>query len=182
VRHYRAERRSPARATLLIVGGLIVAVAVIVAIVVSLGGSSKGGAPTTTNASGSESPGATSTSTTHKTSSTGSSSSTGSGGANAAATNVVVLNGTGTTGLAHRVSAELRQQGYAKATPLGGTPPGTNQVTVVEYASGHQAEAQSVARSLGVSAPQPMEGTVSSLAGSGTVVVIVGLDKASTSP
>jgi hypothetical protein len=33
-----------------------------------------------------------------------------------------------------------------------------------------------------VSQAQPIEGTVASLAGSATVVVIVGLDKASTSP
>jgi hypothetical protein len=95
---------------------------------------------------------------------------------------VAVLNGTGTTGLAHRVSGELRSQGFSKATALNGRPPGANQVTVVEYASGHQAQAQGVARSLGVSQAQPIEGTVASLAGSATVVVIVGLDKASTSP
>ncbi|HEX3452524.1 MAG TPA: LytR C-terminal domain-containing protein [Solirubrobacteraceae bacterium] len=93
-----------------------------------------------------------------------------------------MLNGTGTAGLAHRVSGELRSQGYSKATALNGTPPGANQVTVVEYASGHQAQAQGVARSLGVAQAQPIEGTVASLAGSATVVVIVGLDKASTSP
>ena len=53
---------------------------------------------------------------------------------------------------------------------------------MVEYASGHQADAQRVARALGVTQAQPIEGTVASLAGSATVVVIVGLDKAATSP
>ena len=95
---------------------------------------------------------------------------------------MVVLNGTSTNGLAHRVSSELSGQGFARATALTGHPPGANQVTVVEYASGHKADAQSVARTLGVSQAQPMEGTVASLAGSATVVVIVGLDKAATSP
>jgi len=95
---------------------------------------------------------------------------------------VVVLNGTATTGLAHHVSDELRKGGYTRATALTGQPPGTNQVTVVEYANGHRGEAQSVAKTLGVSQPQPIEGTVSSLAGSATVVVIVGLDKAATVP
>ena len=181
VRRYRSERRSPARATLLIVGGVIVAVAVIVAVVLSLGGSSKGGGTPSTSAS-SPSSGITTASTKQKASSTTSTHAASSGAANAGETNVAVLNGTGTTGLAHRVSGELRSQGYSKATALNGRPPGANQVTVVEYSSGHRAQAQSVARSLGVSQAQPIEGTVASLAGSATVVVIVGLDKASTSP
>jgi len=176
VRRYRSERRSPARATLLIVGGVIVGVAVIVAIVLSLGGGSKGGStsPPTTGAEASSA--ARTTQATHG------STSTAAGGAAAGETNVAVLNGTGTTGLAHRVSAELRSQGYSKATALNGRPPGVNQATVVEYSSGHQAQAQGVARSLGVAQAQPIEGTVASLAGSATVVVIVGLDKASPSP
>jgi hypothetical protein len=102
--------------------------------------------------------------------------------AGAAAANVVVLNGTGTPGLAHRVAGELRQSGYSQATPMGGSPPGANQVTVVEYASGHQGDAEGVARSLGVGQAQPMEASVASLSGSATVVVIVGLDKAATVP
>jgi hypothetical protein len=95
---------------------------------------------------------------------------------------VVVLNGTGTTGLAHRISGQLRQSGYTRATALNGRPPGANQVTAVEYASGHRSEAQGVARALGVTQAQPMEATVASLSGSATIVVIVGLDKASAVP
>ena len=57
---------------------------------------------------------------------------------NPAETSVAVLNGTGTTGLAHRISGNLHQSGYSKATALNGRPPGANQVTVVEYASGHR--------------------------------------------
>lgn len=176
MRRYRSERRSPARATLLIVGGVIIGVAVIVAIVLSLGGSSKGGGSPSTAAS-SASPGTTA-STKQKASGTTSTRTSSGAGPTAGETNVAVLNGTGTTGLAHRVSGELRSQGFSKATALNGRPPGANQVTVVEYASGHRAQAQGVARSLGVSQAQPIEGTVASLAGSATVVVIVGLDKA----
>jgi hypothetical protein len=102
--------------------------------------------------------------------------------AGAGATNVVVLNGTSTAGLAHQVAGELRQSGYSQATPMGGSPPGANQVTVVEYASGHQGDAEGIARSLGVGQAQPMEASVASLSGSATVVVIVGLDKAATVP
>jgi len=103
-------------------------------------------------------------------------------GANAAQMNVVVLNGTATTGLAHYVSGQLRQAGFAHTSALAGSPPRAHQVTVVEYAGGHRADAAKVARSLGVAQPQPMEGTVASLSGSAAVVVIVGLDRASSVP
>ena len=91
---------------------------------------------------------------------------------------VAVLNGTNTPNLAHRLAASLQQGGYSQATPLNGTPPGSHQTTVVEYASGHRAEATQVAQALSVSQVQPMEATVSPLVGSSTVVVIAGLDKA----
>jgi hypothetical protein len=91
-----------------------------------------------------------------------------------------VLNGTETTGLAHRVSSELQQGGYSQATALNGRPPGTNQHSVVQYTSGHRGEAEAVAHSLGVSQVQPIESAVTALAGSANVVVIVGADKASS--
>jgi hypothetical protein len=91
---------------------------------------------------------------------------------------VVVLNGTETTGLAHRVSGQLQQSGYAHASALSGRPPGANQVTVVQYAPGHKADAEGVAHTVGAAQAQPLEETVSSLAPSASVVVIVGLDKA----
>ncbi len=89
-----------------------------------------------------------------------------------------MLNGTSTPNLAHRLSASLQQSGYSQATPLSGTPPGSHQTTVVEYTSGHRAEAAKVAQALGVTQVQPIEAAVSPLAGSSTVVVIAGLDKA----
>jgi hypothetical protein len=95
-----------------------------------------------------------------------------------AETQVAVLNGTSTEGLAHRLSASLQQSGYSQATALNGTPPGSHQTTVVEYASGHHAEAAQVAQALSVSTVQPMEASVSPLVGGSTVVVIAGLDKA----
>jgi hypothetical protein len=167
----------------LIVGGLIVGVAVLVVVLLSLGGGSKGGSSSASGggssaANGTEQAGEEQT----KTSSGGSSTKASSTAVKPAETNVVVLNGTGTTGLAHRVSNELRQGGYTRASALNGRPPGANQVTVVEYASGHRADAQSVAHALGAAQAQAIEGTVASLAGSATVVVIVGLDKAATVP
>jgi hypothetical protein len=97
--------------------------------------------------------------------------------ANAAEIQVAVLNGTETTGLAHRVSGELQQAGYSQAGALNGSPPGPNQVTLVEYAGGHQGDAESVAHSLAASHVQPLESGVASLAGTASVVVIVGADK-----
>jgi hypothetical protein len=93
-------------------------------------------------------------------------------------TQVAVVNGTGTAGLAHRLAESLQQNGYSQATALAGVPPGTRQATVVEYRSGHHAEASGVARALSVSHVQPIEGAVSALAGGSTVVVVAGLDKA----
>jgi hypothetical protein len=95
-----------------------------------------------------------------------------------AETSVVVLNGTETPGLAHRLSTELQQSGYSQANALFARPPGSNEVTVVEYASGHQADAAQVAHSLSVSHVQPMEQGVAQLAGSAKVVVVAGADKA----
>ncbi|MFI5037677.1 MAG: LytR C-terminal domain-containing protein, partial [Solirubrobacterales bacterium] len=166
----------PGRATALILGGVVIGVAALVFALTSLGGSSGGKSATastaTTGSHVSKAQG--------KSSSAGSSSKATAGAASPAETSVAVLNGTETSGLAHRVSEQLHQSGYSQATALNGRPPGANQVTVVEYASGHRGDAAGVASALGVGQAQPMEATVSSLAGSATVVVIVGLDKAST--
>jgi hypothetical protein len=98
---------------------------------------------------------------------------------NAAETVVDVLNGTNTTGLAHRVAGELQKSGYSQATALSGRPTGANQVTVVQYASGHQGDAQAVAHSISATQVQPLEGSVAALAPSASVVVLVGADRAS---
>jgi hypothetical protein len=98
------------------------------------------------------------------------------------ATSVTVLNGTETSGLAHHIAALLHQSGFTRAVATSGRPPGANQRTVVEYASGHRSDAQAVARALGAGQPQPIEATVSSLGGSASVVVVVGLDKAAAGP
>jgi hypothetical protein len=165
---------------MLIVGGVLVAAAAVVLALTAVGGSSgtKGStsaASTATTARGSHT-------TTHHHATTKSGSTSASHGSNAAEASVAVLNGTETTGLAHRVSGQLQQSGYSQATPLGGRPPGTNQETVVEYASGHQADAEGVAHSLSVSRVQPMEAAIASLGGSAKVVVIVGTDKAAAGP
>jgi hypothetical protein len=94
-----------------------------------------------------------------------------------AETSVAVLNATEAEGLAHRTASALQQNGYSQATALNGKPPGSGQVSVVEYVSGHQAEAEGVARSANVTHVEPIEAAVTALAGSANVVVIVGADK-----
>ncbi len=160
---------------MLIVGGVIVAVAVLVVALTSLGGGSPSG-------HGSASTGTTSTGASkHAPASKTHAATHGEAAAPAASpaeTHVVVLNGTNTTGLAHKLSANLQQSGYAQSQALDGTPPGSHPATVVEYASGHRADATHVAQALEVTRTRPMEAAVSSLVGTATVVVIAGLDKA----
>jgi hypothetical protein len=175
----RSERRRP-RATALIAGAALAVVAVVVVAIVGLSGSSsKPGQGAGGTVTGGEVVSASKAAKKHaRPSHTGASSTA----APAAQARVVVLNGTESAGLAHRVSGKLRQSGYSLATAQSGHPPGSNQVSVVEYASGHRADAEGVARAAGVTQVQPMEASVASLSGSAAVVVIVGLDKAATGP
>jgi hypothetical protein len=101
---------------------------------------------------------------------------------NPAETSVTVLNATEAEGLAHRTATALQQGGYSLAVAQSGTPPGSGQVSVVEYAVGHQAEAEGVAQSLGISHVLPIEAGVSALGAGANVVVIVGQDRVSKSP
>jgi hypothetical protein len=164
-----------------VLGGLLILAAVVVGALTLLGGSSNKGTAkhsasstvTTTSTTG-----PTRTGTHHKAKPSKSS----TPAASAADTTITVLNGTETAGLAHQVSANLQQHGYSQAAALAGRPPGENQTTVVEYASGHQADAEAVARSLSVTQVQPLEASAAALAGSAKVVVIVGHDKATTVP
>ena len=91
--------------------------------------------------------------------------------------NVAVLNATEAEGLAHRTAIALQQTGYSQASALTGKPPGSGQVSVVEYTSGHQAEAEGVASSLSISHVLPIEAAVTALASSASVVVIAGADR-----
>jgi len=164
--------RSPARATILIVGGVIAVVVVAVVLVLSSGGGGKSSVQGSTA-------GQSTASTTHHTQTSPNHGESSAAAASPASTTVAVLNGTSINGLAHSLSKDLQQSGYAQASALNGTPPGSHPTTVIEYSSGHHAEAQGVASALSVTQVQPMETAVSSLAGAATVVVIAGEDKAS---
>jgi hypothetical protein len=92
---------------------------------------------------------------------------------------VTVLNGTETNGLAHHLASALQQGGYTRAAPSSSVPPGgAHANTVVEYIPGHRADAQAVARVLKVTDVQPIEGAISALASSATVMVVAGADQA----
>jgi LytR cell envelope-related transcriptional attenuator len=66
-------------------------------------------------------------------------------------TEVAVLNGTGVTGLASRVMADLTADGY-RSGPVGDASDAARTVTVVEYRNGQEAAANEVAKTLGLSA------------------------------
>jgi hypothetical protein len=167
--------RSPARATILVLGGVIAVAVVAVVLVLSSGGGGKSSVQGSTV-------GQSTASTTHHTHHTQTSPKHGESSAAAAtpaSTTVAVLNGTSINGLAHSLSKDLQQSGYAQANALDGTPPGSHPTTIIEYTNGHRADAQGVASALSVTQVQPMETAVASLAGAATVVVIAGEDKAS---
>jgi hypothetical protein len=169
-----AARRSSRRTALLIAGVAVVAAAAVAVALTALGGSSSGKAATSSTTAASEHGGARSKKRPHKASPKPAPKASL---VSPAETSVAVLNATEAEGLAHRTASELQQNGYSQATALNGKPPGQDQVSVVEYAGGHQAEAEAVARSAAVTRVQPIEAGVTALAGSATVVVIVGADK-----
>jgi len=160
----------------------VAVVAVVVAVaVVALGGSSgndSNNSPVTVSTIATSGKKTTTAKTAHKTAAPKHSSSTLA----PAETVVTVLNSTEITGLAHRVAIALQQSGYSQAGALTGRPPGSGQVSSVQYASGHQAEAEAVAHSLSIAQVQPLESTVAALANSAAVVVIVGEDESTKVP
>jgi hypothetical protein len=152
---------------------LIVVVLVLIFAVSALKGGGSSTPTTAQNTSASQTASSTTThsATTHKTSQS-------AVATNPAETSVVVLNGTATTGLAHHLASDLQQSGYTRALASAAVPPGRHQSTVIEYSSGHRADAQGVARTLNVTQVQPMDSTISGLASSATVVVLAGADQA----
>jgi hypothetical protein len=155
------------------VGGLLI-IAAAVLIAKSVGGSSGGKNAATTSATSTGQ-----SNTAHHSKAHAKAPARTAATTNPAETVVDVLNGTNTTGLAHRVAGDLQKSGYSQATALAGRPGGSSQNTVVQYAGGHQGDAQAVAHSISVTQVQPLEGSVAALAPAASVVVIVGLDRAS---
>jgi LytR cell envelope-related transcriptional attenuator len=168
-----AAKRSRRRTIALAAAAVLVAAAAVVVALTSLGGSSSPKRAASTVTTTAQRTAAHAKRPTHK----AAAAAPKTPAVSPAETNVAVLNATEAEGLAHRTASSLQQNGYSQATALSGKPPGSGQVSVVEYASGHKAEAEGVARSLSVSHVLPIEAAVTALAGSASVVVIVGADK-----
>jgi hypothetical protein len=104
---------------------------------------------------------------------------------NPSSVTVAVLNGTATSGLAHKVATRLINAGYKQGT-IGNTVDQTRTATVVAYMPGHKRDAQAVATSLKLpsSAVQQVDTNTQAIACpppsscSATVVVTVGSDLA----
>jgi hypothetical protein len=100
---------------------------------------------------------------------------------------VAVLNGTATSGLAHRVATNLQAKGYKGGT-IATASDQTRTATVVAYMPGHRRAALEVAAALklGPASVQPVDSSTQSVACpppsacSATVVVTVGSDLASS--
>jgi LytR cell envelope-related transcriptional attenuator len=172
-RFLRDEAPEPRRGRALIAGGVAVAALLLVVVLVTtvFGGGSNGP----------EKGGAKGSSQANSTPSTRHSRGTGGGanpGPSPAQTHVVVLNSTETSGLAHKLAGSLRQDGYTLAAPLSAKPPSARSTSVVEYSSGHRAEAVSVGKRLGIGETAPLEEAITPLVGGATVVVIAGTDQA----
>ncbi len=164
---YFKPERSPRRAGALIAGGVVVGALLIVFAVSAL----KGGGGSTRSTPTQSAPALEVQRSNSHTSSRPTAS-------NPAEVSVAVLNGTGTAGLAHHLAGDLQQSGYARAAALAGEPPGTHSTTVVQYAHGHRADAQAVAKALNVTQVQALESSIAPLAGAASVVVLAGADQA----
>jgi hypothetical protein len=90
---------------------------------------------------------------------------------------VAVLNGTTVPGLAAALSDRLAAGGFTKGT-INNYSDQQLAESVVQYAPGHQAEANEVRRRLGISRREPIAADSRALAGDATVIVIAGTDKA----
>jgi LytR cell envelope-related transcriptional attenuator len=90
---------------------------------------------------------------------------------------VAVLNGTTVPGLAAALRDQIAAAGFKKGT-INDFPDKQLAASVVEYAPGHQAAAEAVSRTVGISQRQPVTANSRALAGDATVIVIAGADKA----
>jgi hypothetical protein len=164
------EEPSVGRGRLLLVGGAVLVVVVLIA-VFALGIGRGSSSPNTATSSG------TSTSTNGATAHHGE---VQLPAATPAETHVVVFNGTETEGLAHHLASDLQQSGYTLAAAQSGNPPGgTYSTTVVEYASGHQADAQHVSQTLGGTPVHKLDPALAAMANGATVVVVAGSNASS---
>jgi hypothetical protein len=96
---------------------------------------------------------------------------------NPADVTVAVLNGTTVPGLAATLSDQIGAAGFKIGTITNFTDQQLAE-SVVQYASGHQAEARLVSRKIGIGQREPVSQSSAALAGDAAVIVIAGADKA----
>jgi hypothetical protein len=99
------------------------------------------------------------------------------GGIDPANVTVAVLNGTTVPGLAATLSDEVGAAGFQVGTITNFNDQQLAE-SVVQYAPGHEREARSVSRRLGINQREPVSSSSQALAGDATVIVIAGADKA----
>jgi hypothetical protein len=90
---------------------------------------------------------------------------------------VAVLNGTNVTGLASRFGQKVKTAGFQLGTVATAAQQQRTE-SVVLYKPGASRQARAVARKMGVSQIEPIDAATSGLAGTATVVLVVGADKA----
>jgi hypothetical protein len=90
---------------------------------------------------------------------------------------VSVLNGTTVPGLAAALRDQIGAAGFRKGT-IDVFSDQQLAESVVQYAPGHQAEAEAVGRIVGINQREPVTADSRALAGDATVIVIAGADKA----
>jgi hypothetical protein len=90
---------------------------------------------------------------------------------------VAVLNGTTVPGLAAGLRDQIAVAGFKKGT-INDYSDQQLAESVVQYAPGHQAEAEAVSRRVGITQREPVTANSRALAGDATVIVIAGADKA----
>jgi anti-sigma factor RsiW len=98
------------------------------------------------------------------------------GGVVKADVEVAVLNGTAVAGLAAKVGDDVETNGYALGAVTNSEAPA--EETFVVFERGHEEEAQTVARDLGVEMVSPIDAETRELADGADVVVIAGEDRA----
>jgi hypothetical protein len=91
---------------------------------------------------------------------------------------VAVLNGTSIPGLAAQIGDRVSADGFTLGTVSNASQAGGQRAnSVAMYASGHQRDAQSVARKLRIKTVTQVDAASQSIAGDASVVVLVGSDK-----
>jgi len=90
---------------------------------------------------------------------------------------VAVLNGTSIPGLAAQVGDRVDAEGFTLGTVSNAQASGQRANSVAMYSTGHERDAEQVAKKLNIGNVSRIDANSQSIAGDASVVVIVGTDK-----